>query len=317
MRVEKEMGDSDEFWVAGSECNGTCGDLEAYLRKDGFYKPWGIPFRSFEEVKNNTKKKKTLIIGDSYQKNMYIEWNDLVRGRVKYSEIHNELLLRDMLTEHAGREPNPSVFYLGNEVKSHKDLEKCMLRTVGNFLNRQEKIVSSSVLKKKREAFEIDFRRYGAATAFTLSEYLRYECFVRHLSQFQRIVVGVYVHDVKLGQVWYDPDEERRKLYLRKMEFVLRALTSIPDVKIVWMSAISHEVAPEKYKSAQATTRPLQVKVRQICENHGAAYVDQFSLTVRCNWKNCTSSDHHYSRIVNRVKALRALEKALEIESGG
>ena len=83
---------------------------------------------------------------------------------------------------HAGNQPNAGVFYLGNDIKHDRDLKKCMRRAQKNFLN---KIVGSSVLEKKRNALEEDFNKYGAGTAFTLSMYLRYKCFVRYLSQYQ------------------------------------------------------------------------------------------------------------------------------------
>jgi hypothetical protein len=53
------------------------GDLEAILYTTGFYVPWGVPFKTFDDVRSLLRQKKVLIVGDSYQENMFIEMVDL------------------------------------------------------------------------------------------------------------------------------------------------------------------------------------------------------------------------------------------------
>eukprot|EP00947_MAST-08B_sp_MAST-8B-sp1_P004389 g4389.t1 len=116
----------------------------------------------------------------------------------------------------------------------------------------------------------------------------------------------------RLNRVVNDHSSDRNSKGEEKKSGALSVKTANrPKTNIVWIGPKSYRFGgtPAKYAKAQAPALVDCERQEKFCKDRGIGYVDHFHLTDSCVWENCTFSDHHHSRFVNREKALMALEQ--------
>jgi hypothetical protein len=144
-------------------------------------------------------------------------------------------------------------------------------------------------------------------------------CFLQWLLGFDFVVVGMEAHDLKRGEAYWP--WARRHADYAAAAWDLRASLDGDAAgrglleKLLWVGGVDYArtgVAAQ-FARAQASA----VADGALAAAFGdARVVDQRAMNAGCRWANCTLTDHHYARFVNRQKALEVVARMLRIKAG-
>jgi hypothetical protein len=306
-----------------SECTTWCtkliksnsGDLEKLLLQTGFYVPWGIPFKTFDEVHALLSKKKILIIGDSYSKNMYIELVDMWYGIARQNQLtannaHGQKLNTrnkwlNLAKELCDADEDFNIEYAGSPGPVN--------RIVKNALTRDRIGMNHTSAEIQLDRARVsDYSNYGIGSMFHF--HLLLQKYSEHVSKLLRsydlVVIGCMVHDLELKQKWVTFGD-RSEQFRRSLTSVHDALDAWNVTNTIWIGAKSYNNTgtPQEYIDAQFN-ETLEYYFREVAEQHNKSWIDHLAYTGSCSWHNCSLADHHHNRFVNRVKALHVLDVA-------
>lgn len=292
------------------------GDLEAILYTTGFYVPWGVPFKTFDEVRSLLRQKKVLIIGDSYQENMFIEMVDLWYGitRTK-STTSNKNKSQRITTRAAWVDLAQRLCYADDDCRLEYSAKSAPLMSflseiLDSDSKKHDNKTDAHLLANRKD----DTSKYGIASMFNFQLYLKThgEDLTRILKTYDLVVIGCMVHDVDRQEKWV-PFKHRFQQYRKSLGYVLDSLDMFNVSNTLWVGSKSYNNTgtPQGFVDAQYD-ESLEEYFRQAAEHHNKSWIDHLELTGSCIWKNCSVEDHHHSRFVNRAKALHVLEVARE-----
>jgi len=258
-------------------------ELVRKIKTSGFFASWGIPFSNAEDVKHIVTNHNTLVLGDSYLQNVFIELSELYFNRVSNTSTSNptKKVNGTKVKEHPKRSD-----YLSMSIKELQ-LRNVPLHYVGSYDN---------ICNIPR------IGSYYINMLTQLIDNLSNECFMEWLSQFDTILCDVYVHDISRKKL-------NREEYVQKMDLFFHKLPPQIKQKFIWLTPKSLRTTktPAKYVKRQAA-RLIINNITNVLRQHDVTYIDFFTSTLTCLWKNCTLADHHHSRMVARSVAMRLLD---------
>ena len=232
---------------------------------------------SKEEAQLCLKNKNVWVIGDSYMRNLFIGYMDVLRGNLA--------------------KPNESIT---------KGVPEKFVKI--SFLPKAFGDVGRATLKSNNmTATFIGGRRFGIGLYMEAIKEL-----LLNIKNDDLIVFNVLIHDNKRNRVQskeFNGDMRKaEEFYLSKItELVEWLQAEKPSAKIVWSTSTSYKEnkVPSEFRKYQQNKRILEInrKARDIWIEAGFPVLDVFHITLACQAKSCTEDGSHHNRMVNRAKA--------------
>jgi len=221
--------------------------------------------------------KNVWVIGDSYMRNLFIGFMDVLRG---------------------------------NQAKPFETITKGVPEKAVKiaFLPKAFGDVGRAHIKENNStATFIGGRRFGIGLYIDALKEL-----FSNIKDDDLIILNVLIHDNKRNRVQsreFRGDMKKAELfYLSKIEELVKWLKNgNPKGKIVWSTSTSYkeEKVPAQFRQYQRNKRILEInrKARDIWLEAGFPTLDVFHITFACQAKTCTEDGSHHNRMVNRAKA--------------
>jgi len=232
---------------------------------------------SKEEAQLCLKNKNVWVIGDSYMRNLFIGYMDVLRGNLA--------------------KPNESIT---------KGVPEKFVKI--SFLPKAFGDVGRATLKSNNmTATFIGGRRFGIGLYMEAIK----ELFL-NIKNDDLIIFNVLIHDNKRNRVQskeFNGDMRKaEEFYLLKVsELVVWLQAQKSSAKIIWSTSTSYKEnkVPLEFRRYQRNKRILEInrKARDIWIEAGFPVLDVFHITLACQAKSCTEDGSHHNRMVNRAKA--------------
>ena len=232
---------------------------------------------SKHEAQACVSNKNVWVVGDSYMRNLFIGFMDVLRG---------------------------------NRAKPHETITKGVPEKVVklSFLPKTFSDVGRASIKANNiTATFIGGRRFGIGLYIDALKEL-----FSNIKDDDLIVLNALIHDNKRNRVQssqFKGDMKKAELfYLLKIKELVKWLKDQnPKGKIVWSTSTSYkeEKVPAQFRQYQRNKRILEInrKARDIWLEAGFPTLDVFHITLACQAKTCTEDGSHHNRMVNRAKA--------------
>ena len=285
---------SDAHWVTEWTDN-NIDSLISKVKRAGFFKPWGIPFASFDDVRRVFQNHKTLLIGDSVSMNYYIELIELLDGVVSNTSTGNRLM-PDPAYDPSSAAKNEEIPLVYRHVRHELLFQAADRARELQFPIHHLGVESARNASLQKCGAAYWWAPYGISNARALNKIIQEDCFINHLRNYDTIIANPIIHDMVAIDGINNAKKAANEKLLDHNEEYSRLLTSIftllpNDIKqkLLWIGP--------KYEEAVSRFRP-------ILDDANIPYIDWAPLISSCVWKNCTLEDHHHSRIIHRVLAL-------------
>jgi hypothetical protein len=256
---------------------------------------------AYAPSRDRSRRRRLLITGDSYTRQLFIGIHDIVMAQPSNEEILDgsqrrrmTLDIREKLVQRFVESTNPKK---GSSPSTFPEIDfVCFDECYGSNMTRSFALACSSCLKKLRYIKKVKGK------------------ISRKLNAVENvIVVGVGIHLVNAFSRNAGKAREELELFMNKTSSLPIVLVSMPsfDKKKV---PLEHRHAADRLSAASRGPRPMYEGFLEMAARHEVPVLDFFQLTRSCVAKNCSYDGGHRSRYVNRWKAQLLLNLLCEVK---
>jgi hypothetical protein len=256
---------------------------------------------SYAPSGDRSRRRRLLITGDSYTRQLFIGIHDIVMAQPSNEEILDgsqrrrmTLDIREKLVQRFVESSNPKK---GSNPSTFPEIDfVCFDECYGSNMTRSFALACSSCLKKLRYIKKVKGK------------------ISRKLNAVENvIVVGVGIHLVNAFSRNAGKAREELELFMNKtsnLPIVLVSMPSFDKNKV----PLEHRHAADRLSAASRGPRPMYEGFLEMAARHEVPVLDFFQLTRSCVAKNCSYDGGHRSRYVNRWKAQLLLNLLCEVK---